>query len=214
MHDKRENGFSSFAMKADNERNYDQKSQEGQKANRDGPKKRTSSLPASIIIATSNSSSSSIAAAASTHTNGTQHQQHQQQQLQIANAEKIVMMTMMIRFGNVEIIELPMVVGDNPSAIGVPVAIDWWRHHDDDQDHSDEEKVEASCCEDDEHDEHDNNDDEEKTTTTTNRRCCSISEMPQHMRCILPLDQFETERGPVRRTRQQLHWNKKNREAM
>ena len=108
----------------------------------------------------------------------------------------------MIRFGNIEIIHLPMIVGDNPSAIGVPIAIDWWYHppKDDDNDGMDgiDEKADsAAAC---------------SAEIVCDHRHSFLC-IPKDMRVIVSLEHYETSR-PVRRTRSQLHWNRQHREEM
>lgn len=131
----------------------------------------------------------------------------------------------MVRFGSIEIIELPMVVGDNPSAIGVPVAIDWWEPtigiegddaDDDSSSTSRGEGTRPSCVRNPAGDEEGNNNNpsswnqHDQMLVRTTRR---YNEIPETMRCIVPLDQYEMKR-PVRRTRRELHMNRQNREEM
>jgi hypothetical protein len=99
----------------------------------------------------------------------------------------------MIRFGSIEIIELPMVVGDNPSAIGVPISLDWWH-------------PKNGTLED------DDTADDEKDKVKVNQRQ-RIDETPQEYRWIHILEEYENAR-PLRRTRRQLHLNRKKREEM
>lgn len=96
----------------------------------------------------------------------------------------------MIHFGTIEIVELPMVIGDNPSTIGVPITVDWWYPCD----------IEG----DDDHD-------SDQRHTRTRRGL--VQSIPNEYKRILPLDVYEKERS-TRRSRKQLHWSRQAREEM
>ena len=94
----------------------------------------------------------------------------------------------MIHFGTIEIVELPMVIGDNPSTIGVPITVDWWYPCDMEGD-----------------------DDNDERHTRTRRGL--VQSIPNEYKRILPLDVYEKERS-TRRSRKQLHWSRQAREEM
>lgn len=97
----------------------------------------------------------------------------------------------MIQFGTIEIVELPIIIGDNPSTIGVPIAVDWW-----------------FCSEEDD----DENDVTSNKETHSHRHCC-IHPIPDDLKTVVSLDLFEQQR-PTRRSRRQLHWSRQAREEM
>ncbi len=114
----------------------------------------------------------------------------------------------MIHFGDIEIVELPIIIGDNPSTIGVPITVDWWfSSEDDDEDHQGmEEDADQTNAAD--------------ATTSTPRtesqsdRIHLISHpIPNEYKHVISLDLYENERPP-RRSRKQLHWSRQAREQM
>jgi hypothetical protein len=98
----------------------------------------------------------------------------------------------MIRFGTIEIVELPMVIGDNPSTIGVPIAVDWW--------HPCDQQV-------------DDDNDESNSYHRAHTQTGLVQSIPDDYKRILPLDVYERERS-TRRSRKQLHWSRQAREEM
>jgi len=96
----------------------------------------------------------------------------------------------MIHFGTIEIVELPMVVGDNPSTIGGPITVGWWHSDEAGDDDLDGENDSGSC---------------------TNRGL--LQSIPNDYKRILPLDVYEQERSS-RRSRKELHWSREAREEM
>lgn len=111
-----------------------------------------------------------------------------------------------IHFGSVEVLELPMVIGDNPSAIGVPIGIDWWS--DDESDATNDDSYDSN--------EQLQKEDLERIITSPikrSRRRLRVHAVPSERRNVASMEDYEKEH-PVRRTRRQLHWNRRNREEM
>jgi hypothetical protein len=98
-----------------------------------------------------------------------------------------------------------MVIGDNPSAIGVPIGIDWWSDSEDDPAFLLDD-MNLNCKS------------EMKpliiaSPIKRSRRVRRIESVPAERRWTIPLEQYEEERT-TRRSRHQLHRTRKEREEM
>lgn len=105
-----------------------------------------------------------------------------------------------IHFGNIEFLELPIVIGDNPSAIGVPIGVDWWR----DNEEGDGPELDARA---------DKIDTIIASPLKRRRQQLGLQPVPHDRRWTVSLDDYENDR-PLRRKRCQLHISRRDREKM